>query len=159
MSVFTNEYIKSLIDKEGITEDEFIARWLNREFGYSVTGRIKKIKQPRGGYINTRDLDTISLGGDLIDLEEENISPGLVGTVVDYLTRFMSGTSVEQSFSISNIGASKLDAYNKNNNAKENVRKLMPTIKGLDDRSIRNAVKMTGYDVCYRAGCGLYKPV
>ncbi len=60
----------------------------------SVTQRISKIKQPRGGYIKPKEFEQISLdGGSIDDLHpEENVSPGLVGIAVDYLTRFMSGT-------------------------------------------------------------------
>lgn len=47
-----------------------------------------------------------STGGGIDDLyPEENVSPGLVGLAVDYLTRFMSGTSAEEAFEISRMGA------------------------------------------------------
>lgn len=47
----------------------------------SVTQRISKIKQPRGGYIKPKEFEQIALdGGSIDDLHpEENVSPGLVG--------------------------------------------------------------------------------
>ena len=39
------------------------------------------------------------------------------------------------------------------------ARNLTSEITGLDDVSIINACKMTGYDVCFRAQIALYKPV
>ncbi len=62
--------------------------------GYSVTQRTKNVKQPRGGYINPKELQTESLGPGIETLNPaENVSPNLVGLAVDYLTRFMSGAS------------------------------------------------------------------
>ena len=41
----------------------------------------------------------------------------------------------------------------------EKAAKLMANVKGLDDNSIVNAVKLSGFDVCFRAGVVDYKPV
>lgn len=120
--------------------------------GYSVTQRIKNVKQPRGGYINPRELKADSLGPGIEALNlAENISPNLVGLAVDYLTRFMSGASGPEAFEISLRGASNIgeDAL---------ATTLLAEVKGLDDSSITNAIKLTGFDVVYRAGLG-YKPV
>lgn len=120
--------------------------------GYSVTQRIKNVKQPKGGYINPKELQTESLGPGIETLNPaENVSPNLVGLAVDYLTRFMSGASSPEAFEISLRGAHNLgeDAL---------AAKLLAEVKGLDDISITNAIKLTGFDVCYRAGLG-YKPV
>lgn len=63
----------------------------------------------------------------------------------------MSGASAQESFEISLRGASNIgeDAL---------AAKLLAEVKGLDDRSITNAIKLTRFDVYYRAGLG-YKPV
>lgn len=75
----------------------------------------------------------------------------MVGLAVDYLTRFMSGASPQEAFEISLRGASNLgeDAL---------AAKLLAEVKGLEDSSITNAIKLTRFDVYYRAGLG-YKPV
>ena len=44
-------------------------------------------------------------------------------------------------------------------NERKNAEKLISKIKGLDDKSIINACKVVGYDVCFRAGIIGYKPV
>lgn len=119
----------------------------------SVTRRIKQIKQPRGGYINPRTLDVVSLGEGLDALNpEENVSPGLIGSAVDYMTRFMLGESVDIAFEIPMLGAQFIGEGTK-------AWDLMDGIEGLDDRSITNAVKLAGFDVCLRAGVMHYRPV
>lgn len=79
---------------------------LKKTARFSVTQRIKQVKQPRGGYINPRTMNVVELGGGIDELNpEENVHASLVGLAVDYLTRFMSGSSVEESFKISMMGA------------------------------------------------------
>lgn len=151
--------LKRQIAKEGLTEEEFLKKWKTGQLGLSVTQRIKNIKQPYGGYIKPQSMDAVSLGDGMKELNEENISPGLVGTAVDYLTRYMTGTSVNDSFSISLLGARQLDNFNNSDTAVKNIMKLMKSVKGLDDKSIINAVRMTGYDVCYRSSIAAYRPV
>ncbi len=130
-----------------------IMELLKKPIGCSVTQRIKQIKQPRGGYINPKMLDAFSIGPGLESLNsEENINPGLVGTTVDYMTRFMLGEKVEDAFKISILGAQIINETDKAN-------KLITGIKGLDDNSIINATKMTGFDVCFRSSIMGYTPV
>ena len=126
---------------------------LKKTAGCSVTQRIKQVKQPRGGYINPRTMNVVELDGSIDELNpEENVHASLVGLAVDYLTRYMSGASVEESFQISMMGAKIIKEEKK-------AQKLMVGIKGLDDKSITNAVKLSGFDVCYRAGIMGYRPV
>ena len=121
--------------------------------GVSVTQRIKQVKQPRGGYIKPKELEVISLGEGADALNpEENVHACLMGLAVDYLTRFMTGASAEDAFHISLLGAEKIDETKR-------AKKLLFDIKGLDDISITNAVKLSGFDVCVRAGIMGYKPV
>lgn len=118
----------------------------------SVTQRIREIKQPTGGYISPKDFEIIELE-DKIELNnEENINPGLVGLAVDYMTRFMSNGDKEESFKISLMGAQKVNETKK-------AQKLLDAINGLDNESIINACKLSGYDVCYRAGTAYFKSV
>lgn len=133
--------------------DKIMKELLASGGGCSVTQRIKKVKQPRGGYINPKVLSTTLMGDGAETLNpEENVHPGLVGLAVDYMTRFMTGSSVEESFNISEMGAHII-------NEDKKAKKLMSNIKGLDDTSIINAVKLSGFDVVYRAGIMGYKPV
>lgn len=120
----------------------------------SVTERIKKIKQPYGGYINTKEFTPTQLeGGSIEDLNpEENVSSGLVGTAVDYLTRFMTGSPAEDSFLISILGAREIGEMRL-------CESLLAKVKGLDTDSITAAVKLTGFDVCKRVGVERYRPV
>lgn len=119
---------------------------------YSVTQRISKIKQPRGGYINRKNFTIITLDDEIKLHEKENIHPSLVGLVVDYMTRFCMGTPNKKAFQISLQGATiAKDDYN--------AHKLLSKINGLDIESVTSASKLVGYDVCSRAGMTHFKPI
>lgn len=121
--------------------------------GYSVTQRIKTIQQPRGGYLPPRLFEQFTLGdGEGTLHPAENIHPGLVGLAVDYLTRYMSGSTASESFEISLRGAHGVNETRK-------AVSLLRGVVGLDTASIVNAVKLTGFDVVYRAGAERYRPV
>ncbi len=120
----------------------------------SVTQRISMIKQPKGGYINPKDFTQIVLdGGGIDDLHpEENVSPVLVGIAVDYLTRFLTGTTAENAFFISKMGADIVCESSL-------FEKLLTHVKGLDDASIVASIKLAGFDSAFRAGIMAYRPV
>ena len=128
---------------------------------YSVTKRISMIKQPRGGYINKKELVVTQLDDGITLNENENIHASLVGLAVDYMTRFLMGAQKEEAFSISLKGALALDLFtgNKKQSSMKNATSLLADIKGLDKKSITNACKLVGYDVCFRVGVIGYKPV
>lgn len=119
----------------------------------SVTARIRQVKQPRGGYINPKNMTVIKIGDGEETLNPyEHLHPSLIGLAVDYLTRFMLGEPVEKAFMISLKGASLIGEQ-------KAAQKYMSRIDGLNRRSVINAVKLCGYDVIYRAGVMGYKPV
>ena len=119
--------------------------------GVSVTGRITKVKQPRGGFINPKSFDVISVTDDdgIVLQENENIHPSLVGLVVDYMTRFMLTNNIKESFKISILGAMVAEKIGVKDAIKI-VESLMLNIKGLDKQSIINACKLVSFDVWYR---------
>lgn len=119
---------------------------------YSVTKRIENIKQPRGGYINPKQFSVTILDDGLQLHADENIQANLIGSSVDYLTRYMMGTPIEEAFKISLLGAELI-------RESDYAQKLLEEVKGLDDLSISNSCKLVGYDVCYRAGLMAYRPV
>ncbi len=118
----------------------------------SVTQRIKQIKQPRGGYIKPREFSQNQLVDSTELSENENIHASLVGGAVDYLTRFMIKTPVEDAFKTTIIGGAQIGK-------KEMAIYLASTVSGLDSESISAACKLVGFDVVYRGQPGLYKPV
>lgn len=118
----------------------------------SVTKRIKQIKQPRGGYINPKQFAVTELNDGLDLHPDENIHSSVVGLAVDYLTRYNTGASAEEAFKISLLGASIIGESTK-------AKKLLSGVTGLDDKSITNACKLSGYDVCYRSSPFGFKPV
>ncbi len=68
-------------------------------------------KQPYGGYLNKKQFDITTIDDEKILNETENIHASLIGLAVDYLTRFMMGTTVEKAFKISLQGAMCLDLF------------------------------------------------
>lgn len=128
---------------------------------YSVTKRIAMIKQPYGGYINKKQFAVTQLEDHISLNENENIHASLVGSAIDYMTRFLMGTEKEEAFSISLEGAKALDLFkaDKKRAATKNAEKLLAGINGINKKTVINACKLTGYDVCYRSRIGEYKPV
>ncbi len=118
----------------------------------SVTQRIKSIQQPHGGYLPIKAFSKEVYNDGIALHEEENIHSSLVGLAVDYLTRFMSGDSVEQAFHISTLGAEAIGMQ-------DVASALMSDISGLDDESIISACKLAGFDVCYRSSVEGYRPI
>ena len=111
----------------------------------SVTGRIKEVKQPRGGYIKPSQFKEIKLEDNKSLNEKENISPSIIGMTIDYLTRFMMGADIEDAFEISLTGARL--AYP---GAVNEIYHYLSQIKGIDEVSIINACKCVTFDVWYR---------
>ena len=118
---------------------------------YTVTQRVKQFKQPKGGFINPKQFSVVHME-DNSTLNPENISPSNVGTVVDYLTRFMTGTPKDQAFHVPILGAMNVKDVDR-------CYDLLERVTGLDDDSIFSACQLTGYDVAYRAGKMFYKPI
>ena len=118
----------------------------------SVTQRIKQIKQPRGGYLPVKTFTVTTLDDGQGLNPEESIAASLVGTAVDYLSRFMDGTAVEEAFKISLLGARAMRMESK-------AFGLLDDVKGLDDLSITKACQLAGFDSAFRAGSLAYRPV
>ncbi len=122
----------------------------------SVTKRISRTKQPKGGYIPVSSFrkEVVSDSAELH--EEENIHGILMGLSVGYLTRCMMGTHLAEAFKISIRGAMIIQEK------KEYIQELLESIKGLDDDSIVSAIRLSGYDICYRRplrASTYYRPV
>ena len=90
----------------------------------SVIQRIKQIKQPRGG-----SLTVVEMNGEPLHDIKENVSAGVVGMVVDYMTRVMTGTPVEEAFLVSFLGAKLIKRI-------PEATRFAQRITDLDDESI-----------------------
>lgn len=115
----------------------------------SVTNRINTITQPRGGYIKPSEFKTLVLTDSTTLHEEENVHGSVIGLVVDYLTRLVMGTNVNEAFKVSLLGATAAEKYGKSNSL-NTAKALLKDIKGLDDVSVINACKIVSFDVWYR---------
>lgn len=115
----------------------------------SVTDRIKQVRQPRGGYIKPSQFSDKILNDGCVLHNTENVHPTVTGMAVDYLTRFMTGSAVQEAFSISLLGV-KQAALMKGPGVIEEAGELLKGITGTDNLSITNACKMATFDVWYR---------
>ena len=116
---------------------------------YSVTSRIKDVKQPRGGYIKPSVFEVTKLDNEKTLNDSENIHASIIGTVVDYLTRFVMGADVTDAFKISIMGVYSA-VQSGMITAVQEAAMYLDNIHGLDDESIINACKMVTFDVWYR---------
>lgn len=113
---------------------------------YSVTQRIKAIKQPRSGYLPIKQFTRKELEDSYKLNPQENIHPAIVGLTVDYLSRLEMGETPREAFDISLMGAQVLG-------------KFVPKLPiDLSDESIRIAVELSSYDVAVRATPLAYRP-
>lgn len=118
----------------------------------SVTQLAKKVTQPHGGYIPVTSLRIHSYDDGLyIDDSSPEYSAfaSIQGMAVDYLTRFLCGSPVQEAFAISLMGASIVSDS-------DNAEVLIKQIQGLDRNSIIAACKLVGYDVAFRRGVEFY---
>lgn len=116
----------------------------------TVTGRIKEIKQPQGGYIKPSKFSTTIIDDRKELNPKENVHGIIIGIAVDYLTRFLMGSDVYEAFKISMKGALIAEKYEGVKNAKFIAYELIDGITGLNKESIINACKLVTFDVWYR---------
>ena len=122
---------------------------------YSVSYVALNYKQPTGGFLSIREFKEEKFQDGLELHQKENIHSSIVGLAVDYLLRFNNTAEDINSyecFSISLHGAMMLDE-------EEKAEKLLEEIKGLDDISIINACKLSGYDCATRGMASYFKSV
>lgn len=84
--------------------------------------------------------------------EHENVHPSMVGTAVDYLTRFDTGSPANVAFDISREGANAVGEQ-------ATFEELINVVRGLDEESIVAGIKLAGFDAAYRAGSKAYRSV
>ena len=85
----------------------------------SVTQRIKEIKQPKGGYLKSSEFRVIDLNDGKELNSEENVHGSVIGMVVDYMSRYMTGTNLAKSFNISILGAAVAEKMGREESIKE----------------------------------------
>lgn len=125
----------------------------------STTGRSASecIEQPAGGHILPKPFEVKSLGegGDALN-PGENVSPDLIGAAAYCMAHFMLGMPVKVAFGTSLSVARRIggDAF-----AFKAHRFIDGINKDLDDSSIINAVKLSGFDVRFLTSPESYQPI
>lgn len=115
---------------------------------YTVTQRIKSIKQPYGGYIKPKDMVRTQYNDGNTLNENESITPQNIGVIVDYLTRLEVTGDPFEAFDIPLLGAN----YNHGGN-KTTVDKLLKKAMSKDPAErVIAACGFIPFDTAYRLG-------
>jgi hypothetical protein len=119
----------------------------------TVMQRIKQIKQPRGGFIPPKTLEQAQF----LDSHElntvENLSPMVMGIMVDYLTRYAQTGSVEEAFAIPLRGLELAKTYTPEWPMVKQADDLLDKIDGFSEVSLDAAtIFTTFFDTYYRVG-------
>ena len=122
----------------------------------TVRQRARAVHQKITGYLPVSKMEEITYD-DARSLGKENLPPQLIGTVVDYLTRFMVGMSIQKSFEVSLAGyirrikAKGKDTFQEDINNGRFIKDLLIGISpDLDSVSIALACRAAAYDVWAR---------
>lgn len=104
---FDPEFGRDTRDVERMVEDEREALVHPRPvpFPCPVSRRIRRVRQPAGGLLPVSMFDRVALGDREPLRPRENLSPALVGTVVDYLSRVACGQDPAAAFRVPLAGA------------------------------------------------------
>lgn len=142
-------------------------------FKLSVTQLIKLTKQPLGGYVNLKLFKKDKSKSNYIDSSTENIHPSVIGTTVDYLSRFIYTNEHTKNLSLINIFENDKSSFKTcfygyllfNNpslklSLEDNIKKFCNNlyldhykkIKDLSDESICSTLQITKYESVFRAG-------
>lgn len=89
---------------------------------------------------------------------DENVSPNLIGTCVDYLTRLIFCQSLD-AFDISKKGAAILKKIPEFEKIYSDLIANLKKKEKINNKIIADALQLCGYDVMYRAGKEFYVPV
>ena len=144
----------------------------------NVTQRIAQVTQPRGGYINPKSMEIRQLSNPAADpllLADENIHASILGSAVDYLTRWSLDhrkppevPAAQWAFDVPSAGARRLDKEFGTSH-EERVAELCRAIDDSrpynpdkptppSDVAIAAAIELASYDVAFRAGVYTYNP-
>ena len=115
---------------------------------YSVTQRIRSIKQPYRGYLPIRSFSSKSYEDGRNLNPQENVHGSCVGLAVDYLTRFRITNDADTAFAISMMGAEILGQCGQTNQY-DFCCHLLEAVK---NGGIAEAVQLVAYDPVFRAG-------
>ncbi len=124
----------------------------------TVMERIKKIQQPKCGYLPLSLFEKIEFndGVKLTPFEDKDIA-SIVGSVVDYMTRFLFSGDFFKSFEISLRGLSRAAILKKDETFDRTFATELDKVffneivcKGLSDDAIRAACQLASFDVWYR---------
>lgn len=117
-----------------------------------IKTRINQIKQPYGGYLNPNLMRSDKYDGDILPIMGELVSPGIVSTTVNGLTKLMTGGNLIDSFKDSIRGYAIAKYAKKSemiNISLPEISIILNKIKDLSDYSITSAVKLSTFQIWF----------
>lgn len=125
--------------------------------GYFVSEYIDHINKSGCGYVPSSTFRFRSLGEGIDELNpEENVSPDLISSAVDCMTHFMTGSPAKLAFGNKLFVAGRI---REGALAFKACDLIKTGIVGLDDQSIINAVKLSGFDARFLVDPEDYQPI
>ncbi|MDR3152271.1 MAG: hypothetical protein LBT85_02255 [Bifidobacteriaceae bacterium] len=109
---------------------------------YSLCCALRFSNQDYASFFNRNLLNTIEFSDDK-QLSKENINSRITGNAVQYLTKFLITRDKEKAFFIPLLGAERCNKI-------DEARMRLDNIVGLDDKSIKDACRLAGYELCYK---------
>lgn len=128
----------------------------------TVTEIVNKIKQPHGGYIQTRWFKQYSYDDGIILNKSENILANIIGLCVEYLTQKFLGFETEYVFKSCLYGVNNYLIFKgeTDNSYFKYILREIDKAYELTDDVIKYALELCSYDVCYKTGdCSYFKPI
>ena len=111
----------------------------------SVVRRTTQVLQPVHGYLPVEIFDVLKFEDSFRPEDYIVNDKAKIGLVVDYMTRFLGGVRKEEAFRVSLEGARLMGCDGFAND-------LLKNIVGIDDKSIKSAFRLVGFDVAVREG-------
>ena len=119
----------------------------------TITRFVKEIKQPRGGYFN-KPLKYQFSENKFIESKNEVLSPNTIGTMVDYLTRFIffENSDVNKILQPVVKGAELINRYHDDLIGYQVIDELIHTKRELNNNVVNNMLKASFISDVYRSG-------
>lgn len=121
-----------------------------------VTHVVRNARQPQGGYVNPRGMTKTGMESGTRLSPRENISPAMMGLIVDYMSRYAMTGDPADAFAISLRGAMTMDRAFPSEGHYDRAISLLLSMDGITSSSIEAAYQLVSYDCAFRIGPQAY---
>lgn len=117
-----------------------------------VTRVVRNTTQPNGGYVNPREMRKVDLESGTKLNPRENISPAMMGLIVDYMSRYALTGDPNDAFKVSLMGVQVMERFAPRHGHRKRALDLLASIDGVNPKSVAAAYQLACYDSAYRIG-------